>query len=273
MSMLFATSIWQALMQFAGVIITAFVGMYTAQWKLRVEQEKKFEEQRRAEIEQEARANAEKEYENKLYKERKRNAYVDCQSLMHEVDQALKSFIKRSVQVEKNTMKTKIDKFGVETDDQQFYGASRVILLKSENGGGIPYPGCTLSTSLISEYSRDYIEDIPYWKKVPIDSEYLELLDRFVKEDYVILDIEKMPDSMRIKSIYKQRGIKSAYVQEVFRSNKGFFYVSIGFSHQFDPSQYQNMEFILDLVNKISDYYSKMADIYESFPDAAHEYI
>lgn len=56
-------------------------------------------------------------------------------------------------------------------------GANRMMILKSENGGGIPAPGAQVTSSVINEVVDPPVRSIfDAWQKVPLDEDYSRIL-------------------------------------------------------------------------------------------------
>jgi hypothetical protein len=56
-------------------------------------------------------------------------------------------------------------------------GASRVLVLKSENGGGLPAPGSVIKSSVVFEYRTGELPAVrSLWQQVLLDSHYSEVL-------------------------------------------------------------------------------------------------
>lgn len=56
-------------------------------------------------------------------------------------------------------------------------GADRVLVLKSENGGGLPAPGSVIKSSVVFEYRTGELPSVrSVWQQVLLDSHYSETL-------------------------------------------------------------------------------------------------
>ena len=56
-------------------------------------------------------------------------------------------------------------------------GADRVLVLKSENGGGLPAPGSVIKSSVVFEYRTGALPSVrSVWQQVLLDSHYSEAL-------------------------------------------------------------------------------------------------
>lgn len=67
----------------------------------------------------------------------------------------------------------------------------RVLVLKSENGGGIPSPGSIVKQTVVFEASDSDLRSIQLgWQQVRIDEEYAKVLDRVVNAGDGVCDTE-----------------------------------------------------------------------------------
>lgn len=55
--------------------------------------------------------------------------------------------------------------------------ADRILVIKSENGGGLPRPGCVVKSSVVHEVFTKELPSIhETWQRVPLDQQYSEIL-------------------------------------------------------------------------------------------------
>lgn len=249
---MFIGSVLASVLQLFGVMITAFIGLYTAQWKFKSEQKKANDKEEIKKAQEEIAEKMQHDHDMKILERDKKNAYAKSVQLMDGINKCLRKFIKKSVS------------FDSQEDDTN--GAVRILVIKSENGGGIPSPGSTLYSSICHEDNRDSISDVDHWHRIVSDSDYLSLLVRIINEPYVVINTKDI-ESKKIKNVYQERGIKTSYIQEVFRSHKRFMYVSIGFHHQFTDQEYKNMNLIDETVREMASIFQKIEDIHERFPE------
>ena len=117
-----------------------------------------------------------------------------------------------------------LEELGVQT------GAARCLILRSENGGGIPTPGKTIYSSVIYESDRstsDRIRD--KWQRVPVDAQYAGMLSSVYDKGAVELETSKMKDG-DLKDVYVSTGVTRSMVFRIGCSDTAMIYLSICFA-------------------------------------------
>jgi hypothetical protein len=110
------------------------------------------------------------------------------------------------------------------------FHAKRVLLLRCENGGGIPGPGRKVFTSVAAEACEDpKMATRDEWQKRPVDRQYAELLTDLYDNGWSLLQTETMIPGP-LKDLYTRDGIVSTLVVRVAQVEGAFFYMSINYS-------------------------------------------
>ena len=109
-------------------------------------------------------------------------------------------------------------------------GAVRVLLLRTENGGGIPGPERQVYSSAIHEVHAKGTEPVrERWQRIPVDESYAALIGQVVREGKVNLVTDEMPAGS-LRDLYEAHGIARAYVRAISADEGGFTYLSINCS-------------------------------------------
>ncbi|MEO0481899.1 MAG: hypothetical protein AAF196_20730 [Planctomycetota bacterium] len=110
--------------------------------------------------------------------------------------------------------------------------ACRVLLLVTENNGGIPQAGTPVFSSVLYESVDESkgLEPIrDHWQKRPLDDEYAELIHRVLKDGRVSLKQEDTRETSVLGVAYRAAGIQRSEVFAIAVTPKKFFYLTVNF--------------------------------------------
>jgi len=115
--------------------------------------------------------------------------------------------------------------------------AERVMLLKSENGGGVPSPGKARYSTVMMEVHDDKLNGVrSQWQRVLLDQHYNDILLKIYREGGCLISIEDMPKECLLRPMYDASDIQRAYVFLVGVSSKEMFYLVMNQTHLRDMS-------------------------------------
>ena len=105
--------------------------------------------------------------------------------------------------------------------------APRIIILKSENGGGIPRATDHVYLSVLDEVPDSNIHSIKHLvQKLPTDVAYNELIIKLVKEGGSTIFVKDMEDGI-LKTFYQSEGIELSIVRPIVTLKDKFIYCSL----------------------------------------------
>ena len=108
--------------------------------------------------------------------------------------------------------------------------ADRVVLLKSENGGGIPRPGVQVKSSVIAEVENRSIEKVANkWFNVPIDSDYANILATVSSQGVHVVKKEALSEGSALRDIYEADGVTWSLVYRLGMCDEYMLYLSMNF--------------------------------------------
>lgn len=113
---------------------------------------------------------------------------------------------------------------------------ARVLLLKTENGGGVPKIGSHIYSSVVFERTRDDITPTKkQWQRQEVDSVYVKnMVGMLVSENnYVDVPVEDWVGSV-VYDVYKSSGIMGSRLYEIARTKKTYYYLSFNFQEKPD---------------------------------------
>lgn len=80
--------------------------------------------------------------------------------------------------------------------------ADRILILKSQNGGGLPKPGCDIKTSVWAEAFNGSLGSIrDTWQRVPLDYQYSEILNRLGDGRWVFKKTEDLGERSLLRDM------------------------------------------------------------------------
>jgi len=110
-------------------------------------------------------------------------------------------------------------------------GATRFIVFKGSNGGGLPRPGQEFYASAVQEYHEreDHERMVERYKRVPVDAGYIQMLLELVVSGKKTIVVDDMEPGL-LRNIYKAEGIRYSELYYLAKSEKEIFYCSIATS-------------------------------------------
>lgn len=106
-------------------------------------------------------------------------------------------------------------------------GCERVVVLKTHNGGGRPNSASPIYSSVMYEWPPRPIPVRKYWRNVPIDRHYTDMMRRLLQDQALDLLEADMPEGADLKAIYRSAGIVGSRVKLVHLDVTAVWYVSI----------------------------------------------
>lgn len=107
-------------------------------------------------------------------------------------------------------------------------GADRALILKSENGGGLPAPGSVIKSTAIFEYHTDVLPSVrSTWDRVLLDSYYSEVVSLISSGAWVWQETKKMPDACILRDLCGETVLVG--MARICKTPHALWYVSIHF--------------------------------------------
>lgn len=109
--------------------------------------------------------------------------------------------------------------------------ANRVLLLKSENGGGIPSPGCVVKSSVLYEVCDSPAKPIAQsWQLVPLDQDYSKILSQVVTEGRAVLRLDDLHAGAVTHDLMEAADATHSYVFRVAATPHALLYLAVQYS-------------------------------------------
>lgn len=109
--------------------------------------------------------------------------------------------------------------------------ANRVLLLKSENGGGIPAPGCIVKSSVLYEVCDSPAKPISQsWQLVPLDQDYSAILSEVVTRGRAVIRLDDLHEGAATHELIKASDATHSYVFRVAATPHALLYLSVQYS-------------------------------------------
>ncbi len=133
----------------------------------------------------------------------------------------------------------------------QVTSAIRVLVFKSENGGGVPGPGCVVRNSVIHE-SNDckHKRIMPIWQNIELDQTYSRLISEICtkgESDLLVKDVPPqslLADLMNVSDVGYMRCIR------ICATSKWLVYLAVCYTASTDVAPYHRLE-ILRVVTRL----------------------
>lgn len=108
---------------------------------------------------------------------------------------------------------------------------TRVLVLKSENGGGIPGPGAHVKSSVVAEICDSSVKPIQNaWQQIAIDRVYSEILADVVSQGSHILVMKELDLNTVIRDLVEACECNMVYFLRVCATPSALFYLAVNYS-------------------------------------------
>lgn len=103
----------------------------------------------------------------------------------------------------------------------------RVLILKTENGGGIPHIGSPIFASVIYEDFDEPFHSVKYdYQRLQVDGWYQAMLNDVAEKKEVGYIVNEMPKGL-LREIYEAEKVAVSYVFYLHETTTAFYYMSI----------------------------------------------
>ena len=110
-------------------------------------------------------------------------------------------------------------------------GANRVLILKAENGGGIPAPGCVVKSSILYEVCDSPAKPMSAaWQMVPLDQDYASILAKLSTDGRAVIRRSDLHGDSETHKLIEASGATHAYVFRVCATQHALLYLSVQYS-------------------------------------------
>ena len=138
--------------------------------------------------------------------------------------------------------------------------ASRAMVIRSRNNGGIPQPGCSVWVKILYEHFREAELAIEgKWTEREADEQYSRLLLEIAEEREVIVRTVDLPDSA-LKTLYEASGTAMARIWLLYMGSTEMLYLSVNYLDERElPAVEQNvvLQGVQDLRAIFSHYHGR----------------
>lgn len=111
-------------------------------------------------------------------------------------------------------------------------GANRVVIIKSENGGGIPGPGSVLKNSVLFEVCDSIVSPLrDQWQQVRIDQKYSTILTNVNTEGYSDIQISEMDNNSVLYEFFDLGKAEQARFHRVCATERALIYIAAFYDH------------------------------------------
>ncbi len=117
-------------------------------------------------------------------------------------------------------------------------GISRVMVIRSSNGGDIPKPGCRVFIRVLHEAYRSLHDSIIHsnlWEERQADQHYIELVRRIAIEEEVLLLTEDLPEESALRALYDASRTHHSHVYRLRLTGTEMLYLSVNYTNPEPP--------------------------------------
>lgn len=109
--------------------------------------------------------------------------------------------------------------------------ANRVMILKSENGGGIPAPGTQVTSSVVNEVFDPPVMTIhEAWQQVPLDQDYSRILAEVNTEGTAHAKVDDLTRSSTLRDLLVAADCSQVFFWRICATPNALLYLSIHYS-------------------------------------------
>lgn len=136
--------------------------------------------------------------------------------------------------------------------------AGRFMILKTENGGGMPHPGSRLYASVIREEVLPPFEPVmEEYQRLRVDGRYVDMLAEVFRHEQQIIETRKMEGGM-LQRLYVKEGVRWSYIFFLHATKNAFYYGSIATDSADGIISNDDIVTIELAVNKLRNIYKKI---------------
>lgn len=144
---------------------------------------------------------------------------------------------------------------------RQDLGCARVMILKAENGGGIPRAGHQIYSTAIWESTDNNTPSIRnFWIRQEIDEQYAQMLSEVVSQDVCTVVTDKMKKGI-LKDLYQSNNITKSQIYKIYSGEEKFIYVSFGYKNDINLDKPNIRNNTRAVVQKLKDIMKKMEEL------------
>lgn len=137
--------------------------------------------------------------------------------------------------------------------------AVRAVIVKTENGGGIPHIGSRIYSTVLYEVHDKFVDAVKLnWQRRIVDEAMTKTLLKIVTADSTDIKLEELEGTLQL--VYKTQGIAFSKVFQIYKDEVSFFYMSVNFRTNKDLTPFQ-MIALEDAVAKIRQKFAKIATV------------
>ena len=115
---------------------------------------------------------------------------------------------------------------------------TRVMVIRSSNGGNIPAPGCRIFIRVLHEAYRSLTDSIIHsnlWDERQADQHYITLVREVAQNGEAYLKASELPEESALKALYDASGTDHSSVFQLRLTGTEMIYLSVNYRHDTEP--------------------------------------
>jgi hypothetical protein len=110
--------------------------------------------------------------------------------------------------------------------------AKRVVIIKNQNGGGIPTVDSVITSTLLYEVYDHPLRSLKkIWRNQKVDEVYMKMARRIYTNGSAMVDIPNLQDSI-LKDLYAREGVTYVEQYKICIKNNSFIYMSVHYDRK-----------------------------------------
>lgn len=109
-------------------------------------------------------------------------------------------------------------------DFYDFPGIRKAVIMQTNNGGGIPRPGCVIYSSVT--YPEDRREE---WQNQPISTEFAERLSELYTTKEICFDVSSLQEGGDLRNLFEAQDVKQCMCVDLKEYPDKYFFLAIDF--------------------------------------------
>lgn len=110
--------------------------------------------------------------------------------------------------------------------------ACKVLILRAENGGGVPKSGKNLHVTAVVEIlgDPDMLAIREHWQHRLVDYPYVRMTMELYLDGYVVNRVDKLEKYCTLRGVYELSGIKTSYLKKIGIHDSALYYLSVAWT-------------------------------------------
>lgn len=148
--------------------------------------------------------------------------------------------------------------------------ARRIVIYYTENGGGIPRPGCLLYSTIYVDAFDPPLKGLSSWQKQPMKGYICNILSSCIAEGSTHIHMDSLPEKARyaddkIIELYKVNNVRTVFHSYLYGTEKRSLFLGVHYTTQTNLEDKEIRSKLLMLQIHVTSILKKMEELYKLF--------